>query len=350
LKEPTEAFIRGLFNAPLSFSSLLDEIPHGILILDPERRAVVMNRALQGLTGFFHTPVRRLPCAHILRSDVCILRCPALNMTPHSSEVCREGNLINRNRQKIPVRITLSPLKTEDGRTAGFMETVEDLSLLREMGDQHAQESRIEGLIGQSPEMKRILNMVPAVAQTDSSVLITGETGTGKDLVAEALHRASSRAKGPFIKVNCGALPETLLESELFGHKKGAFTGAVDNKPGRFKLAHNGTLFLTEIGDLPLNLQVKLLTFLDDRMIHPLGSSTGFQADVRVIAATHRDLEAMVREDRFRRDLLYRLNVVRLELPPSESAGKTFASSWITFWRSSPKGSTNVFGPTRRTP
>ena len=118
------------------------------------------------------------------------------------------------------------------------------------------------------------------IAQTDSSVSITGQTGTGKDFVAEAIHHVSDRAKGPFIKVNCGALPESLLESELFGHQKGAFTGAVESKPGRFRLAHNGTLYLTEIGDLPLSLQVKLLSFLDDKVLHPLGSTKGIHVDV----------------------------------------------------------------------
>jgi transcriptional regulator with PAS, ATPase and Fis domain len=164
--------------------------------------------------------------------------------------------------------------------------------------------------------MEQIYRFLPMIAQSDSSVLLTGETGTGKDLVAEAIHQGSSRAKGPFIKVNCGALPATLLESELFGHQKGAFTGAVENKPGRFRMAHNGTLFLTEVGDLPLSLQVKLLTFLDDRIVVPLGSTKSFLCDVRVIAATHRNLERMVREGTFREDLLFRLNVVRLHLPP----------------------------------
>jgi two-component system, NtrC family, response regulator AtoC len=164
--------------------------------------------------------------------------------------------------------------------------------------------------------MEQIYRFLPMIAQSDSSVLLTGETGTGKDLVAEAIHQGSPRAKAPFIKVNCGALPATLLESELFGHQKGAFTGAVENKPGRFRIAHNGTLFLTEIGDLPLSLQVKLLTFLDDRIVYPLGSTKGFLCDVRVIAATHRHLERMVREGTFREDLLFRLNVVRMQLPP----------------------------------
>ena len=152
-------------------------------------------------------------------------------------------------------------------------------------------------------------------------MLITGETGTGKDLLAEEIHNASARSDGPFVKVNCGALPDTLLESELFGHTKGAFTGADQNKPGRFRMAHGGTLFLTEIGDLPLPLQVKLLSFLDDKVVYPLGSSKGFHTDVRVVVATHRDLEAMVSQKLFRQDLLYRLNVIRLHLPPLRERG-----------------------------
>ena len=135
-------------------------------------------------------------------------------------------------------------------------------------------------------------------------------------MVAETIHHASNRAKGPFVKINCGAFPETLLESELFGHRRGAFTGAYKNKPGRIQLAHNGTLYLTEIGDLPSSLQVKLLTFLDDKEIFPLGGIKGFTADVRIVAATHRNLEQRVYDHRFRKDLLYRLNVIRLHLPP----------------------------------
>ncbi len=164
--------------------------------------------------------------------------------------------------------------------------------------------------------MEKMFQTIPILAQSDTSILITGETGTGKDLVAEAIHQTSTRASGSFIKINCGALPETLLESEIFGHRKGAFTGAVENKPGRFQLANNGTIFLTEIGDLPLSLQVKLLTFLDDKIIYPLGSTKGFNVNVRIITATHRNLESMVRDGQFRQDLFFRLNVARIHLPP----------------------------------
>jgi transcriptional regulator with PAS, ATPase and Fis domain len=227
-----------------------------------------------------------------------------------------ESDLINRDRMLIPVSINLAPLKDTSGNLAGFLETVEDLRPIRELGANIYHAYSFADLIGRSPQMEKIFQILPALAQNDSSILITGETGTGKDRVAEAIHQASGRAKGPFVKVNCGALPETLLESELFGHQKGAFTGAVENKPGRFRMAHRGTLYLTEIGDLPLSLQVKLLTFLDDQVVYPLGSTKGFQANVRVIAATHRNLEQMVRDGRFREDLLFRLNVVRIQIPP----------------------------------
>jgi transcriptional regulator with PAS, ATPase and Fis domain len=206
----------------------------------------------------------------------------------------------------------------------GFLETIDDMRPLRELDAKVSQAYSFANLIGRSPQMEKIFQILPVLAQSDSSVLITGETGTGKDMLAEAVHQASSRTKGPFVKVNCGALPETLLESELFGHQKGAFTGAIENKPGRFRLAHNGTLYLTEIGDLPLSLQVKLLTFFDDQIVYPLGGTKGFQANVRVIAATHRNLEQMVQQGRFREDLLFRLNVVRIHLPPlKEREGDT---------------------------
>ena len=172
-----------------------------------------------------------------------------------------EGDIINKERRRIAVAITATPLKNADGEIIGFLEAVEDLSHLKRPENRLRQDFGFGGIMGRSVKMKEVFRILPVVAQTDSSVLITGETGTGKDLAAEAIHEASERKRGPFVKVNCGALPETLLESELFGHQKGAFTGAVSDKPGRIRLAGGGTLFLTEIGDLPLSLQVKLLTF-----------------------------------------------------------------------------------------
>jgi transcriptional regulator with PAS, ATPase and Fis domain len=294
----------------------MNRIPSSVALLDTSQRIVFMNRPLEALTGISWLEANGLPCRHILRSNLCGANCPLNQMDMDAEPVCQEGDIIDRNRERIPVRVNFAPVVDSKGNHAGWIEWFEDLRSTQSEEFLRQEAYSFGPLIGRSPQMERIFQMVPGIAQTDSSVLITGETGTGKDILAEIIHQQSARNKGSFIKVNCGALPETLLESELFGHHKGAFTGATENKPGRFKLAHNGTLFLAEIGDLPLSLQVKLLSFLDDHIIYPLGSTKGVYVDVRVIAATHRDLQAMVQEGRFRQDLLFRLNVVRLQLPP----------------------------------
>jgi len=318
---PYKSLINGLFALPVAFLPLMDEIPVAIALLTPNRKVVLINRALEALTGLDHQTAAGIPCAHVMRSNICLQQCPAARLTDASEPVCIQGDLVNRDRKKIPIRVTFAPVRDTDGHLVGFMETVEDVRLLQELDGKIGKAYGFGQLVGRSQQMERIFRILPVIAQSDSSVLITGETGTGKDFVAEAIHQASQRAKGPFVKINCGALPETLLESELFGHQKGAFTGAMENKPGRFRLAHNGTLYLTEIGDLPLSLQVKLLTFLDDKIVYPLGSTKGFHVNVRVIAATHRNLEQMVKEGRFREDLLFRLNVVRQHLPPLRERG-----------------------------
>ncbi len=171
-------------------------------------------------------------------------------------------------------------------------------------------------IVGHSPALQRVLRQVEVVAPTDSGVLIQGETGTGKELIAQAIHNRSARRDRPFVKVNCAAIPSGLLESELFGHEKGAFTGAIMRKPGRFEVADKGTLFLDEVGDIPLDLQAKLLRVLQEHEFERLGSSRTQQVDVRVIAATHRDLKQMVEEGTFRSDLYYRLHVFPLTVPP----------------------------------
>jgi PAS domain S-box-containing protein len=313
--------INGLITEAVSLADFVDEIPLGIMIVDLHHRVLLLNRRMEALTGYLSAEVHGIPCKYVLRSNLCQEQCLTACVAANRSSATAEADIVNKSREKIPVRFTAAPLLDADGEIVGFVKSVEDIRFLKQ-SEVKTEHFFFGNLIGNSPEMQRVLRLLPAIAQTDSSVLITGETGTGKDYVAEAIHNASQRAKGPFIKVNCGALPESLLESELFGHQKGAFTGAIDNKPGRFRLANTGTLYLTEIGDLPLALQVKLLSFLDDQVVYPLGSSKGIHVDVRVIAATHRDLESMVRQGSFREDLLFRLNVIRLHLPPlSEREG-----------------------------
>jgi two-component system NtrC family response regulator len=187
----------------------------------------------------------------------------------------------------------------------------ENRDLRKQIG--HLQETR---LIGDSPAMRKVTDLVEQVGPSEANVLILGESGTGKELVAQLLHEHSLRKDGPLVKVNCAALPETLLESELFGYVRGAFTGATQDKPGRFQLAAGGTLFLDEIGELPMTLQAKILRALQERVVEPLGSVTPVSVDVRFIAATNRDLPAMISSGQFREDLYYRLNVLEIRIPP----------------------------------
>lgn len=308
--------ITQLLSSGIDFSKMVNDIPVGIAILDTDHRVVFVNQTFEALTGFSLSEAYGYPCRSILRSRNCVQDCPARSMKKKLRSRSFETDIVNRDRQNVPVRMTIAPLLDGNGESLGYVETLEDLRVIKTLDVKKSQAYSFGDIVGRSPQMERVFQTLPVLAQSDASILITGETGTGKDLVAEAIHQTSNRASGPFIKINCGALPETLLESEIFGHQKGAFTGAVENKPGRFRLAHNGTIFLTEIGDLPLLLQVKLLTFLDDKVIYPLGSTQGFKANVRIIAATHRDLEQMVRDKRFRQDLLFRLNVARIHLPP----------------------------------
>lgn len=308
--------INSLLENPIDFIHFIDEIPMGVLVLDLDQRVVHLNKFFEALSGEYIDRAYGVQCHNVLRSAACVNNCPLLLMGSENRSISCKSDMINMDRQKLPIRITIAPMLDINGEVTGFIETIQDLRMVEKLDQQQNIAYSFANIIGRSPQMEKIFQTLPLLAQSDTSILITGETGTGKDLVAEAIHQTSEREASPFIKINCGALPETLLESEIFGHEKGAFTGAVGNKPGRFKLAHNGTIFLTEIGDLPLALQVKLLTFLDDKIIFPLGSTKGFNVNVRMIAATNRNLEEMVKEGSFRKDLLFRLNVARIHLPP----------------------------------
>jgi transcriptional regulator with GAF, ATPase, and Fis domain len=199
---------------------------------------------------------------------------------------------------------------------------VNDLKLDNKLLSEKLEATRFGDIIGSCTAMQEVFRKVQKIATTDISVLITGETGTGKELIAREMHRRSGRVKGPFVTINCGAIPENLLESELFGHVRGAFTGAIANKPGRFQAADGGTLFLDEIGEMPLNLQVKILRALQERVVIRVGDNKAEQVDIRVLAATNRNLETEIKQNRFREDLFYRLNVVNIHLPPLRERGE----------------------------
>jgi two-component system response regulator AtoC len=294
----------------------LDGIPLGIAVLDSDFRVLGVNRFLEALTGYTTEDARGVYCEYILRSDLGRKGNPFRKVLETEEPVSIEGDIINQSRKRIPIQFVISPIRSNSGRVLGLVVALEDLSVLKNLGNKMHRLSGFEGIVGHSPNMQEVFELLPVISQTDASALITGETGTGKDMLGAAIHQASKRSRHPFVKVNCGALPESLLESELFGHARGAFTGADSDKPGMFRLAHGGTIYLTEIGDLPLPLQVKLLTVLDDKEFYPLGSSKKVKVDARVIAATHRDLREFVRQGKFREDLFFRLNVLRVHLPP----------------------------------
>ena len=298
----------------IAVSELLNGFPHAIVILDTGLRVVEMNCYLEALTGYSSAQARGVYGSFILRCNLGPKN-PHFHKALETGEsISLEGNIINRNHKKIPIQFTISPLRSESGNLVGLLVVLEDISVLQNKSQRIYDGTEV--ILGHSPKMQEVFGLMPVLAHTDASVLITGETGTGKDIIAEAIHKASKRARHPFIKVNCGALPESLLESELFGYVRGAFTGAVKDKPGMFRLAHDGTIFLTEIGDLPMPLQVKILSVLDDMEFYPVGGTHKVKVDVRIIAATHRDLREQIHNGKFREDLFYRLNVLRIHLPP----------------------------------
>ena len=298
----------------IAISEVLNGLPHGIAVLDRELRVMEMNSYLEVLTGYTIAEARGVYGNFVLRSNLGPRGQQFQKVMETGEPVSVEGNIINRHHKKIPILFSISPLRSEGGKLAGLLVVLEDISVLQNKNPRIYDGT--EMILGHSPRMQEVFDLMPVLAQTDASVLITGETGTGKDIIAEAIHKSSRRARHPFIKVNCGALPESLLESELFGYVRGAFTGAVKDKPGMFRLAHEGTIFLTEIGDLPMPLQVKILSVLDDKEFFPVGGTQKIKVDVRVIAATHRFLREQIQNGKFREDLFYRLNVLRIHLPP----------------------------------
>ncbi|MFA6001311.1 MAG: sigma 54-interacting transcriptional regulator [Thermoleophilia bacterium] len=299
-----------------NLSNLLDGIPHAVVLVDKNLSVSRMNRRAEALTGRNNDEAAGIPADFILRTSLHPFPDYFKPVLQERQIVAHEGDVLDRNRKIVSVRFSISPIESNSDDLLGAMVILEDLSLAPYLQEKGAGSDGFDGIVSLNQKMQEVGEQIPVFAGTDASVLIEGETGTGKGFVAEKIHHASKRSGYPFIKVNCGALPEPLLESELFGHVRGAFPGAENNKPGMFRLADRGTILFTEIGDLPLTLQVKLLTVLDDGEFFSLGSTRKVAMKARIIAATGRDLKEMVREGRFREDLYYRLNVLRLRLPP----------------------------------
>jgi PAS domain S-box-containing protein len=308
--------VRGSF--PLtSTETILESISDGVFTVDADWRITSFNRAAEKITGVSRREAVGRRCSEVFRSSMCGADC-ALQRTLKTGKpiIGKSGYIIDASGSRIPISVSTAVLRDADGRVMGGAETFRDLSEVEALRQELEHRFRVGDLTSRSPLMQRVFEVLPAIAASPSTVLILGETGTGKELVARTIHSLSPRSRGPFVAVNCGALPDTLLESELFGYKSGAFTGANKDKPGRFALAKGGTILLDEIGDVSPALQVRLLRVLQERTYEPLGAARSETTDARVIVATNKDLAAQVHQGVFREDLYYRVNVVRIELPP----------------------------------
>jgi PAS domain S-box-containing protein len=301
----------------IATDSILESISDGVFTVDGSWRITSFNRAAEEITGIDRKEAVGCRCSDVFRASMCEGEC-ALRHTLETGSplVNRVGFIIDGRGKRIPISVSTALLRDGAGRVVGGAETFRDLSLIEELRKEIAGRYRVGDIVSRSAAMQRLMEALPRVAESESTILLQGETGTGKELVARAIHGLSARRDRPFVAVNCGALPDTLLESELFGYKSGAFTGATRDKPGRFALARGGTLLLDEIGEVSPALQVRLLRVLQEKQFEPLGATRSESADVRVIAASNRDLTGLVENGAFRQDLYYRIKVMKLDLPP----------------------------------
>ena len=324
--------VRGKVLDALGPANILDSLEEGVIAIGLDKKVLYLNRAAREMLGLSQGEVFGMDCQKAMRSSVCSARC-LIEKTIESGEPYRnyEISLTDRHRRTRLVRVNTALLKDADGHVVGGVEIFHDVTQLAELKKELKGRYAFGKIIGQSEKMRELFDLLPVVAQSKSTVLIEGESGTGKELVAHAIHENSPRKDGPFIKVNCAALSEGVLESELFGHVRGAFTGAVSSKPGRFELASGGTLFLDEIGEISASMQVKLLRVLQEEEFERVGGTKTLKVDVRVIAATNRDLKAAIEAGTFRRDLYYRLRVVPLFLPPPSRAKRGHSPSDFLF-------------------
>jgi len=296
---------------------IVNSIGDGVFTVDREWKITSFNTAAQRITGWTAEQVIGRSCSEVFRSSICGKSCAiAESLYTGKNIINRSITILNSEGEKIPVSISASPLADHEGEIIGGVQTFRDLSALTTIPKKLSRKYRFHEIVSKSKAMQRLFTILPDVACSPSTVMIDGESGTGKELIATALYNISDRKDKPFVALNCGALPETLLESELFGYKAGAFTDARRDKPGRLAAADTGTLFLDEIGDIPASVQVKLLRVLQEKVYEPLGSNTSVEIDVRIITATNQDLKALVQQGRFREDLYYRLNVVKIHIPP----------------------------------
>ena len=296
--------------------AILESISDGVFTVDEEWRVTSFNRAAEEITGVSREEAIGQRCSEVFRSSICGPDCALLHtMKTEKPIIGKTCYIIDAEGDKIPISISTAVLRNEDGKVIGGAETFRDISEIEALRHELHGKYHVGDLVSRSAAMQKVFEILPAISASPSTVLIQGATGTGKERLAQTIHALSPQSEGGFVAINCGALPDALLESELFGYKAGAFTDAKKDKPGRFALAQDGTIFLDEIGDISPAMQVRLLRVLQERVYEPLGATRSVETNARIITATNKNLAELVQKGEFREDLYYRINVVRVELP-----------------------------------
>lgn len=317
MAEDVEAKTQELIDQKNKLDAIFNSNIEGTFTIDHDWNITSFNLSAEKITGYKKNEAIGKKCWDIFKSSLCRNGCH-MEQTIHKgkSTIGNELEIHSKSGMKVPIKVNSGILLNNKNEKIGAVETFIDISEIKNLSAHLKKEFGYANIIGKNKELDKIYRILESVSSTDSSVLITGESGTGKELAARAIHINSERKSGPFIAVNCSAFVENLIESELFGHEKGAFTGAIQSKPGRFELAQRGTLFLDEIGDLSLTVQTKLLRVLETRIFERVGGSKSIKMNSRIIAATNKDLMREIKEGRFREDLFYRINVINIHLPP----------------------------------
>jgi PAS domain S-box-containing protein len=296
---------------------IFNSINDGVFTVDRNCVITLFNKAAERITGFSRAEAVGKHCFDIFRTEVCHRQC-ALRDTLKTYVPVRNARvtIITRSGQELPIQVTTTILKDDEGNRVGAVEFFRDMSEIERLRKSLEQKHTLADIVSVNPRMQQLIGLLPDVAHSECNVLIQGASGCGKELFAQVIHNLSARHYGPYVRINCAALPATLLESELFGYEKGAFTDAKVDKPGQFALAAGGTLLLDEIGEMDISLQVKLLRVLNNGEYRPLGSARTLHTDARIIAATNANLEQAIAKGTFRQDLYYRINVVNITIPP----------------------------------
>jgi PAS domain S-box-containing protein len=310
-------YLSSLLGARAQADLILDHLSDGVIVHDLNRRILGFNRAAERITGYRREDVMNQDCHDVMSGGLCGGKCSFCDGTPITeNDSSREMEIATASGDRRRIQMNVTYVKDQDGRATAVLACFRDITREQQLARRLGEIEQFAGIIGRDPKMLALYDLIPELAESTAPVLIQGESGTGKELIAAALHNEGPRGTGLFVPVNCGALPEGLLESELFGHVRGAFTGAIRDKKGRFELADGGTIFLDEIGDISATMQVKLLRVLQEGSFERVGSEKTLKVNVRVISATNKVLAKEMAEGRFREDLYYRLSVVPLTVPP----------------------------------